>query len=118
MSPDPATHALPRTAPAEGYEAERKFTTNWSATRLPSPPARPALGYLYRVRTVLDEKGQVKSAWYGKIDGEFEWDASNFPTAQVTFTYYLNPDGTPNLEFDRKRNLFVDLPDENTVSNP
>lgn len=79
---------------------------------------QPVVGYLYRVRTVLDDKGQVKSAWHGKIDGELEWDASNFPTAQVTFTYYLNPDGTPNLEFDRKRNLFADLPDENMVGNP
>ena len=109
---------LPRIAPMEGYEAERKFTTNWSPTRLPAPPTRPALGYLYRVRTVLDGKGQVKSGLYGKIDGEFEWDASNFPTAQVTFTYYLNPDGTQNLEFDRKKNLFLDLADEHIVRRP
>ena len=109
---------LPRAAPMEGYEAERKFTVYWSATRLPAAPARPAVGYLYRVRTVLDEKGQVKNALYGKIDGDFEWDASNFPTAQVTFTYYLNPDGTPNLEFDRKKNLFLDLADEHTVRRP
>ncbi len=109
---------LPRTAPAEGYETERKFTMSWSPSREPTPLARPALGYIYRVRTVLDEKGQVKSAWHGKIDGEFEWDARNFPTGQVTFTYYLNPDATPNLEFDRKKNLFLDLADEHTVRRP
>ncbi len=109
---------LPRIAPVEGYEAERKFTTDWSATRLPAAPIRTAAGYLYRVRTVLDEKGQMKNSWYGKIDGEFGWDVSNFPTAQVTFTYYLNPDSTPNLEFDRKRNLFAELPDEHLVKVP
>ena len=109
---------LPRTAPPEGYEAERRLETNWTASREHTPLAKPALGYLYRVRTVLDESGRVKSAWYGKIDGEFDWDPRNFPTGQITFTYYLNPDGTPNLEFDRKKNLFGEMPVENTVRRP
>jgi hypothetical protein len=51
---------LPRTAPAEGYDAERRFTTNWSASREPAPPAKPALGCLYRARTAPDEKGRLK----------------------------------------------------------
>jgi hypothetical protein len=109
---------LPRTAPMEGYEAERQLTTDWTLHREHKPRAKPALGYLYRVRTVLDENGRVKSAWYGKIDGEFNWDPKNFPTGEVIFTYYLNPDGTTNLEFDRKRNLFGELPVENTVHRP
>lgn len=109
---------LPRTAPVEGYEAERKFTADWSTSRAPIPPAKPALGYLYRVRTVLDETGKVKSAMYGKIEGEFDWDPRNFPTGQVTFSYYLNPDGTPSLEFERRQNLFGELPIENAVRRP
>lgn len=109
---------LPRTAPVGGYEPERNFTTTWSASRGLTRPSKPALGYIFRVRTVLDENGEVKSAWYGKIDGEFDWDPRNFPTAQLTFTYYLNPDGTPNLEFDRKQNLFGELPVENLVRRP
>ena len=51
--------------------------------------------YFFRVRTVLDEHGNVKSALYGKIYGDF-----------MQFTYYLNP--TPNdhnIEFDPPRNL-------------
>ena len=34
-------------------------------------------------------------AWYGKIYGDF-----------FDMVYYLNPDGTRNVEFDPKRNLF------------
>lgn len=51
--------------------------------------------YFFRVRTVLDENGNIKSALYGKIYGDF-----------MQFTYYLNP--TPNdrnVEFDPKHNL-------------
>jgi hypothetical protein len=51
--------------------------------------------YFFRVRTVMDEKGDVKSAFYGKIYGDF-----------LQFTYYLNP--TPNslnMEFDTHQNL-------------
>ena len=47
------------------------------------------------VSTVLDANGNVKSALYGKIYGDF-----------MKFTYYLNP--TPNsrnMEFDPKNNL-------------
>jgi hypothetical protein len=28
-------------------------------------------------------------------------------SVRVTFKYYLNPDGTRNVEFDRQRNLFL-----------
>ena len=55
--------------------------------------------YFFRVRTVLDENGNVKSALYGKIYGDF-----------MQFSYYLSP--TPNsrnVEFDPKRNLMKNL---------
>ena len=48
---------LPRTAPLAGYQAEQKLATDWNSRRQHTPPAKPALGYLYRVRTVLDDKG-------------------------------------------------------------
>ncbi len=31
-------------------------------------------------------------------------------TAIIRFTYYLNPDGTRNVEFDPAKNLFRNLP--------
>jgi hypothetical protein len=60
------------------------------------------------VRTVLDEQGNVKSALYGKIYGDF-----------MHFSYYLNP--TPNsrnVEFDPKRNLSKNLSNMEGVSEP
>lgn len=51
--------------------------------------------FYFRVRTKVDENGNIISAHYGKIYGDF-----------MSFTYYLNP--TPNdrnVEFDPKRNL-------------
>jgi hypothetical protein len=61
--------------------------------------------YIFRVRTKLDEQGDVISAKYGKIQGDFSVSGSA-GGGQVKFTYYFNPDGTPNLEFDKKKNLF------------
>jgi hypothetical protein len=51
--------------------------------------------YYFRVGSVVDEQGKLKTALYGKIYGEFP-----------NFTYYLNP--TPNdrnLEFDPLKDL-------------
>jgi hypothetical protein len=68
-------------------------------------------GYFIRVRTVLGENGNVKSALYGKIRGDFRFYAgTKAPQAGMGFDYYLNP--TPNdrnLEFDPKRNLMTNL---------
>jgi hypothetical protein len=64
--------------------------------------------YFFRIRTVLDEEGNVKSACYGKIYGDF-----------MDFRYYLNP--TPNsrnVEFDPKRNLLQGLKPDEQVDKP
>ncbi len=60
---------------------------------------------VFRVRTVLDEKGNIVSARYGKIYGPIKYGASR-KLDRLMFTYYFNPDGTRNLEFDPGRNLF------------
>jgi hypothetical protein len=57
--------------------------------------------YFFRVRTVLDSNGNVKSALYGKIYGDPD---------QMNFRYYLDP--TPNdrnIEFDPKQDLLGGL---------
>ena len=52
--------------------------------------------FVLRLRTVLDENGNIKSANYGKIYGDF----------LGTLTHYFNPTkNDQSLEFDRKRNL-------------
>jgi len=45
----------------------------------------PNRNYFFRVRTAKDHEGNIVSAHYGKIYGDF-----------MQFTYYLNP--TPNDE--------------------
>lgn len=110
---------LPRTAPEDGYERQ---VTN-SVSRIPGKPirneARDNRSYVYRVRTVLDEKGQVVSALYGKLRGDIRLDPINSKTAIVLFTYYLNGESNSrNLEFDPTRNLFGELKSTEQVSNP
>ncbi|MGH7991175.1 MAG: hypothetical protein ACREDS_13420 [Limisphaerales bacterium] len=71
------------------------------------------------MRTVLDENGRVKSAFYGKIYGDFTLDPINSKTTLILFTYYLNP--TPNdrnVESDPSRNLFGNLPAMQRVKDP
>lgn len=75
---------------------------------------------VFRVRAVLDDKGNIIGARYGKIYGPIGYgDSDNNQGGRVSFTYYLNP--TPNdrnLEFDPKRNLFTDLPAGERVHEP
>lgn len=61
---------------------------------------------VFRVRAVIDDKGEIISANYGKIYGRVEYGAGE-KLDRLRFTYYFNP--TPNdrnLEFDPSRNLF------------
>ena len=95
-------------APADGY------LTEWEQVRT----RRPEIGetnnidrdrkYYFRVRTEVDRDGNIVSANYGKIYGDF-----------LQFSYYLNP--TPNdrnVEFDPKRNLFENLSASEQVRSP
>jgi hypothetical protein len=59
------------------------------------------------VRTVLDEKGKVVSAHYGKIYPE-----------QLNIVYYLNPEpNSRSLEYDPARNLFGKLPGSERIND-
>jgi hypothetical protein len=98
----------PHEAPADGYQSQVIRTMS----RHPGQAATEDLdlnrNYFFRVRTVLDSNGNVKSALYGKIYGDF-----------MQFKYYLNP--TPNsrnVEFDPKHNLLGGLPSFEQVKAP
>jgi hypothetical protein len=103
-----------RTAVESGYEPNR----TWHYSHAEHPAA--VFGYFMRIRTVLDENGNVKSALYGKIRGDFRFYAgTRMPHAGVGFDYYLNP--TPNdrnLEFNPSRNLIKNLSITERVRTP
>jgi hypothetical protein len=83
-------------APSDGYLVEWIQRDIRRPTNSKMTDRDEHRSYYFRVRTVLDEHGNVKSALYGKIYGDF-----------MQFRYYLNP--TPNdrnVEFDPKHNLF------------
>jgi len=102
---------LPYQAPENGYLEEK----TWREARQHEPDGRDkvlsdasrTMNYFFRVRTLVDAQGRVVSAYYGKLHGDVRFFIGTLaPTSGLAFTYYLNPDGTRNVEFDPQRNLF------------
>jgi len=102
-------YLLPRYAPEAGYLDRLFLRMRWLPGQRLERDFREDRNYFFRVRTVLDEHGNVVHALYGKIQGDIKFGVVGGETAGVTFTYYLNPDGTRNMEFDPKRNLLRGL---------
>jgi hypothetical protein len=98
----------PHQAPVDGY----RQTLSKERSAHPGQPSKndddPNRIYLFRVRTALDHQGNVVSAYYGKIYGDF-----------MQFTYYLNPTSNDqNIEFDPKQNLLGELRPFEQVTAP
>lgn len=114
---------LPRQAPADGYVASwTNFydTSNAPDQTWPSGPSIRETAHLIRIRSSLDDHGVVTNAMYGKITdrgasyhGIFVEEARPWMRlcqfARISFSFYVNPDGTRNIEFDPKRNLFQEM---------
>lgn len=98
---------LPNNAPEEGYQE----SLSKMIARIPGEKNRKNFSnqanYFFRVQTVLDEKGKIVSAQYGKIYDDIKCDPINSKTMKVLFSYFFNPDGTRNVEHDVKKNLFT-----------
>ena len=96
---------MPHSAPLEGYvpswRYENRSYRSWSA--------REDKGFFLRTRVKLDKQGNIISANYAKVRGDFRLDAKH---SCVGFSYYFNPNtNNRNLEFDLKKNLFpAELP--------
>jgi hypothetical protein len=98
----------PHEAPTGGYQSQWVQTDNRKPGKPISTNRDPNQNYFFRVQTVLDAQGKVKSALYGKIYGDF-----------MEFIFYLNP--TPNdrsVEFDPKHNLMKNLNEFEGVNRP
>jgi hypothetical protein len=87
----------PQLAPEGDYRPKLVKLSGWHPNRpVANNYDHVHLNYILRVGTVLDEKGRVKSATYGKIYGDFE----------EAFSIYFNPKpNSRSLEFDMKHNL-------------
>jgi hypothetical protein len=113
-SADGSAFKTSRIAAENGYAPE----LNLHYSNLERP--KSVFGYFIRVHTELDQDGNVKSALYGKINGDFRFYTGTIaPTSGMGFDYYLNP--TPNsrnLEFDPKENLVKDLKPLEAVKEP
>jgi hypothetical protein len=98
----------PHEAPTDGYQPEWVQTDNRASGKPAKTNQDLHHNYSFRIHTVMDSNGNIVSAHYGKIYGDF-----------MQFRYYLNP--TPNdrnIEFDPKQNLLGGLQSFEQVSAP
>lgn len=99
---------MPYHAPDGGYEEAIELEYENVPGKIFVNPFARNKNYFFRIRTQIDEDGNVVSALYGKIEGSIKFGApTRLRTAWLEWNYFLNP--TPNdtnLEFDESRNLF------------
>lgn len=103
----------PRQAPADGYLPNLQLRKARKASQKKEDWASNEIennNYFFRVRTVLDEHGKIRSALYGKIYNGFQFVGAAENSQVIIGDYYLNPESNSrNMEFDTKRNLFKKL---------
>jgi hypothetical protein len=103
---------LPYLAPERGYAHEWIWQNSRATAATPGSrsvfvdESKPNRCFVFRVRSLVDADKKLVRADYGKIHGPVELTAGIEGQWILSFTYYLNPDGTRNLEFDPKNNLF------------
>ena len=88
--------------------------------QVPHIEFRDDQNYFFRVRIKKDDRGNIFSALYGKISGDFNQEDGGYVVrGWLSFTYYLNPTlNDRNMEFNSKQNLFKNLPSLEQVSTP
>ncbi|MCZ7592176.1 MAG: carboxypeptidase-like regulatory domain-containing protein [Kiritimatiellae bacterium] len=92
-------------APTSGYQLEVRFAFVTTTDRDVKVEKLGDTEYLVlRVQTVLDDKGNIVSARYGKIYGPIEFGVGK--EHHIRFSYYFNPTANDrNIEFDLSRDL-------------
>ncbi|MDO6762036.1 hypothetical protein [Agarivorans sp. 1_MG-2023] len=124
-APTNSEYPFPYQAPLIGYTNKLILKKRRSSnTKTMTTYDSSTLGYAFRINTKLNSKGEIISANYRKIAGNFLGSSYTGTTKRknvgfVKFTYYYDP--TPNdrsLEFDWRQNLFRDLEHEEKVKAP
>lgn len=114
-----STLRLPAVAPKSGYATELSGQLSDTPSKAWETSEKKDQNYYFRVRTVKDDGGNIVSAHYGKIYGDFKIDAINSKTLLIFFQYYLNPTpNSQNVEFNPKQNLFHQLSNRQLVNAP
>jgi hypothetical protein len=110
---------LSANAPLDGYVSKVSKSLSHTHENGWQNDENKEQNYYFRVRTITDSQGNIRSALYGKIYGDFTLDPINSNTTWILFVYYLNP--TPNdrnVEFDPKQNLIKNLKPDEGVDAP
>jgi hypothetical protein len=99
---------------AEGYRQKKnRFPNEWEGEYYSSYPHVDAANryYEFRIRSRVNDKGELVEAYYGKIYRGFITDAGwKRGLCHVKFFYYLNPQSLDrNLEWDMKNVINPDL---------
>ena len=109
---------LPRFAPETDYEPQLALRIYRETGKPIVSSHREDQNYFFRVRTVKKD-GEIVSALYGKVYQDIDYDFFHCPTAQIGFTYYLNPESNSrNMEFNTKSNLIKNLSSLERVNAP
>jgi len=108
---------FPRNAPQEGYIDNWATTISYVSGSYKEERSN-GIGYFFRVRTIKTNKGEIQSSDYGKISEDIDFFETGTSHPGISFTYYFNPTGTTNLEFDKSKNLLTNLDDLEQVHNP
>jgi len=107
-------------APSDGYVHEEKV---WRAAIRKKVEGRPVKSrfHFLRLRTSVDSKNEIVTANYAKLYGDvfFSLVGRKGGFSRLQFTYYFNPmPNDRNLEFDPRRNLFMNLTHDEQVHEP
>lgn len=112
-------YKLPRTAPEDGYSQKLVLQESFKlgVVKRNFNFLDDDINYIFRIRSI-EKDGKLERAMYGKIIKYISFSAMKSKTAKIYLKYYLNPDYTRNLEFDPKRNMFLNLPELERVMQP
>jgi hypothetical protein len=109
---------FPYKAPEKGYSTQitheyKRGRDRYGDQKIKSSLDKGRLGYVFKIVSKVDKKGNMAEAKYGRINGEFQFspvkNEEENSAGFVTFTYYLNPNPNDrNIEFDPQGNLFKD----------
>ncbi|QBG49013.1 hypothetical protein EGM51_16995 [Verrucomicrobia bacterium S94] len=87
----------PYVAPEAGYDNKLEKYKVYKIPSRPETNLKRTVNYIFRVRTQMDEDGNIIAACYGRISGEIELTTDG----KYQFGYWFNPDSSSrSLEYN------------------